>query len=366
MSGSLPPPRFLFITCQVGAEAAVKEEMARLWPDFRTGYTRPGYLTFKLPEQRYLAPDFRLQSVFARAYGFSLGNASKEDPAAAAHEAWKLLGDRPVQRVHVWERDRWEPGELGFTPCISPRAVAAWEAVTKACPWPERLAGGDHLTQPAAAGELVADVVLVEANQWWMGFHRARSVPSRWPGGIMSLHAPPHAVSRAWLKMEEALAWSQVPAKRGARFAELGSSPGGASQALLGHGFEVVGIDPAEMDAEVIADPGFRHIRRRAVQVPRKEFRKIRWLTADMNVAPAFTLDAVESIVCHAEVNIRGMLLTLKLPNWKLAGEVPSYLARVRSWGYNLVQARQLAHDRREICVAALQRPFRRKSLASN
>ncbi len=211
-------------------------------------------------------------------------------------------------------------------------------------------------------GELIADVILVEANQWWVGYHRSRGVPSRWPGGIMDLHAPPGTVSRAWLKMEEALAWAQLPAAKGARFAELGSSPGGASQALLERGFEVIGIDPAEMAEEVAKHPRFRHIRRRVVQVPRRAFRKVRWLTADMNVAPAFTLDAVEAIVRHREVNIRGMLLTLKLPDWKLANEVPSYLMRIRSWGYNLVQARQLAHNRHEICVAALQKPFRRKS----
>jgi 23S rRNA (cytidine2498-2'-O)-methyltransferase len=363
MSSTLPPPRFLFVTCQVGAETAVKGEMARHWPGFRIGYTRPGFLTFKLPEEKFLAPDFRLNLVFARAYGFSLGNASLDDPAAAAQETWKLLGDRPVVRIHVWERDRWEPGELGFTPSITPRAVEACEAVERACPCPERLAAGDHLTESAAPGDFVADVILVEANQWWVGYHRARSAPSRWPGGIMALHPPPEAVSRAWLKMEEALAWSQLPAARGARFAELGSSPGGASQALLARGFEVVGIDPAEMAEEVAAAPGFRHIRRRVVQVPRKEFRKVRWLTADMNVAPAFTLDAVEAIVRHPEVNIRGMLLTLKLPEWKLAGDVPSYVTRIRDWGYNLVRVRQLAHNRREICVAALQRPFHRKPL---
>ena len=43
------------------------------------------------------------------------------------------------------------------------------------------------------------------------------------------------------------------------------------------------------------------------------------------------------------------MLLTLKLPDWKLAGEVPVYVERIRNWGYNLVRARQLAHNRREI-----------------
>ena len=120
------------------------------------------------------------------------------------------------------------------------------------------------------------------------------------------------------------------------------------------------------MAEEVSKHPRFRHIRRRVVQVPRRAFRKVRWLTADMNVAPAFTLDAVEAIVRHREVNIRGMLLTLKLPDWKLAGEVPTYLMRIRSWGYNLVQTRQLANNRHEICIAALQKPFRRKSLGKS
>jgi 23S rRNA (cytidine2498-2'-O)-methyltransferase len=57
------------------------------------------------------------------------------------------------------------------------------------------------------------------------------------------------------------------------------------------------------------------------------------------------------------------MLLTLKLPDWNLAMEVPQYIARIKSWGYNLICARQLQHNRREICVAALQKPFRRKTI---
>jgi 23S rRNA (cytidine2498-2'-O)-methyltransferase len=181
---------------------------------------------------------------------------------------------------------------------------------------------------------------------------------------MMPLELPADAVSRAWLKMEEALRWSQLPIPKGARCAEIGSAPGGASQALLGRGYSVIGIDPAEMHPAVLAHPQFRHIRRRAPQVPRREFRKIRWLTADMNVAPNYTLDAVEAIVTHPEVNVRGLLLTLKLPQWGLADHVPDYLARIRSWGYNVAHARQLQHNRREFCVSALQRPFRRKAVA--
>ncbi|MGD0899013.1 MAG: hypothetical protein ABR915_14330, partial [Thermoguttaceae bacterium] len=70
----------------------------------------------------------------------------------------------------------------------------------------------------------------------------------------------------------------------------------------------------------------------------------------------------VQSIVTHPEVSVRGLLLTLKLPEWTLVGQVPEYLDRIRGWGYNVVRARQLQFDRREFCVAALQQPFRRKS----
>ena len=129
----------------------------------------------------------------------------------------------------------------------------------------------------------------------------------------------------------------------------------------MSRGVTLLGVDPAEMHPDVLADPRFTHLRRRAIQVRRREFRKIRWLTADMNVAPRYTLDVVESIVTHPEVNVRGMLLTLKLIQWDLAPEVPEYLRRVRGWGYNVVRARQLQYDRQEICVAALQKPFRRK-----
>jgi hypothetical protein len=87
--------------------------------------------------------------------------------------------------------------------------------------------------------------------------------------------------------------------------------------------------------------------------VRRREFRPFRWLAADLNVAPQYTLDTVEAIVTHPEVDIRGLLLTLKLPDWRLAEEVPAYLARMQAWGYGNVRARQLAHNRQEVCVAA-------------
>jgi 23S rRNA (cytidine2498-2'-O)-methyltransferase len=352
---------FLFVTCQIGAEKAVKEEVARRGAGFRFAFSRPGFLTFKLPPRHGLAEDADLGLVFARACGFSLGGIAGQTQEELAVGVWERCRGRTVQRIHVWQRDGAEPGEHGFEPGITAAAVEAHRLLLEQCPNPKSLAktAGDPL-HPARIGELILDCIIIAPDQWWAGYHRVKSVASRYPGGMMSLELPAEAVSRAWLKMEEALRWSALPIPRGARVAELGSAPGGASQALLARGFQVTGIDPAEMSPAVLKHPHFTHIRRRSTQVRRREFRKIRWLAADMNVAPEYTLAAVEAIVTHPEINIRGLLLTLKLPEWKLAARVPEFLDRVRSWGYNVVRARQLQSNRREVCVAALQQPFRR------
>lgn len=353
--------QFLFVTCQNGAEVAVKSELARKWPDLRFAYARAGFLTFKIPGDYRLYADFDLDTVFARAYGLSLGKVAGQEPTAMARGVWEVLGDRPWQRLHVWARETAEPDAAGEP---SPWELAVQEAkaaLRAQCPAPQHLETAVEPNQPARPGDFVLDCVVVEPGEWWIGYHRARSISSQWPGGMFPIQLPPAAVSRAWLKMEEAIRWSQLPIPAGARVAELGSAPGGASQALLDRGYFVLGVDPAEMHPAVAEHPRFTHIRRRAAQVRRREFRKVRWLTADMNVAPSYTLSVVEDIVMHPEVNVRGMLLTLKLFEWKLADQVPEYLDRVRSWGYNRVQARQLQHNRQEICVAALQQPFRRK-----
>lgn len=353
-------PGFIFVTCQVGAEAAVKAEMVRNWPEFRFSFSRPGFLTFKLPTEHDLVGDFDLRSTFAQAYGFSLGRAKGGDLQSRAEEVWRVLGERPVRAIHVWQRDLYAIEDERAEPQISEVAMEARRAILTAAPeeWAARNPKEDG--RLAARGDYVLDCVLVEADEWWIGYHRAKGVCSRVPGGLLVATPSVPPVSRAWYKIEEALAWSELPVPKEARFADLGCAPGGASQALLQRGHSVLGIDPAEVSPEVLEHPNFRHLRRRTTQVRRREFRKIRWLTADMNVAPEYTLEAVGSIVMHPDVQIRGMLLTLKLLEWKLADRIPQYVQQVRQWGFNRVSTRQLGHHRQEFCLAALKKPFKR------
>lgn len=356
-------PSFLFTVCQRGAEDVLKQEVAREYPSFRFAYSRPGFVTFKLPEDEPLDEDAELRFVFARTQGFSLGKVQGDTAENLAASLWQLAGDQAFDHVHVWQRDAKMPGDGGFEPGLTPLAEEVGRVIA------ERMPAAPHRTdrllvnRVAKAGHRILDCMLVEPDQWWIGYHRASSMPSRWPGGVPKIEWPAEAVSRAYLKTNEALLWSRLPIEPGDRCVEIGSAPGGSCQALLERGLQVIGIDPAEMDPAVLAHPNFTHLRTRTASLKRSEFRGVRWLTVDSNVAPVQTLDAVEDIVTNRQVNVRGMLLTLKMPDWSLAEAIPEYLQRIRSWGYHYVNARQLAFDRQEICVAALRsRELRRPS----
>jgi 23S rRNA (cytidine2498-2'-O)-methyltransferase len=357
-------PNFVFVTCQLGAERAVKFELARTWPDWRLAYSRGGFLTFKIPQDHKLAADFQLDSaVFARAAGFSIGRAVGATTEERAHDAWRLAAQRPYRALHVWQVDTALPGNAGFEPGQTSLAIEADTAIRRAA---QSVRGAVHTLMthphgetpsrsPASRGQLVLDCVLVRPDEWWIGFHRVSSQTTRWPGGLKPIAVPPDALSRAYLKMEEALWWSQLPIRAGDACVEVGSAPGGASQALLRRGLRVTGIDPARMDTTLTHHPHFQHVQKRGAHVKRRDFAPFRWLVADMNVAPKYTLDTVEAIVTHRAVHIRGLLLTLKLTTWDIAQQLPNWMARIQAWGYRDVRARQLAHNRQELCVIALK-----------
>lgn len=348
------PARFVFATCQVGAEPALKFEIARDWPHLRFAFSRPGFVTFKHADGESFPDDFTVRAVFARTFGVSLGKSTGGTAQERAEIAWQLVGDRPVSDLHVFPRDLHESGYRGYQPGPTELTLATAELLRAAPLCPEAIR--QRIAPPPpdpVAGPLVADVIVVEPEEWWIGCHRARRPVSAWPGGFLPLDLPTSAVSRVYLKMAESLLWSGLRIEPGQTCVEIGCSPGGASQALLERGLNVIGIDPAEMAPAVLANPRFRQIRRRSKDVPRREFLGVDWLTCDINLPPNYTLDTVEAIVKYPRVKIRGMILTLKLIEWSLAEQIPEFLERIRGWGYRQVRARQLHHNRQEICVVA-------------
>jgi len=346
----------LFAACQPGSETALKGDVARRQPTLRFAFSRPGFVTFRVTED---SPP-TLRSPFARTWGHSLGRVVGADASELARELWKLVAqaqnaDRMARlgHLHVWQRDAALPGDEGYDAAAESAAHAAGTQMLGERP---DTAASLVLNAEVPAGESVIDCVLVEPHEWWIGWHRAESPETRWPGGVPLLGAPAGMISRAYLKIEEALRWSELPIEPGDRCVEIGSAPGGSCAALLERGCIVTGVDPAEMDAAVLANPRFTHVRARAREVPRALFRDVRWLMSDTNVAPKHTLDTVEAIVTADDVRLEGLVLTLKLTDPKSAAELPAFHKRIRGWGYEYVRARHLAFNRQEVCVVATAR----------
>ena len=331
--------RFLLVACRGGAESELVRRQEAVLPQVRKGAWRRGVVTFRLdpPGQPPFdpPPDFFPDLVFARACIRSLGQVTAADDAARAQAAFAMAGAGPWQNAHVWLRDARVAADVE---AIRGRLLAA--------------AGITAVSPIASPGDLVLDCVVDSPERWWVGWHRAATPPSTWPGGVYPGGLSPTAVSRAWLKLDEAVATFGLPLERGQRAVELGAAPGGASQRLLEAGLDVVGIDPALVDPVVAAHPRFTQWRKRARDVKLREFRGFDWIVCDMNIDPVSTMESLGRIVTAPGVRPRGIVATLKLPEWSRAAALPEWLAAFRSWGFR-PQARQLSTGGRELCVTA-------------
>jgi 23S rRNA (cytidine2498-2'-O)-methyltransferase len=352
--------RFLFAAVQAGAERALKNEVARDQPALKFAFSRPGFVTFRIPDGaagRWPG----LDCVFARTWGYSLGKVQGADDTQLARDAWRLVAEQwpsgatsQLTHVHVWHRERALPGDEGYDPAAAELERAVGEVLV--AQRPESIAPPPFVNAAAIAGDVVLDCVLVERNEWWLGWHRADSPETRWPGGVPAIAPPPRMISRAYLKIVEALEWSQLPLAAGDRCVEIGSSPGGSCLALLERGLVVTGIDPAEMDPLVLAHPNFTHVRARAKEVKRSVFRDCRWLVMDANVPPSYTLDTLDALLTQGGARPDGLVLTLKLTDAKLTEKLPAIAERLRRYGYRRVRLRQLAFNHQEVCAVVTDR----------
>lgn len=352
--------RFLLLSCQPGAEDALFARLPTVLPGAMRAAWRRGIVTVRLADDAELSADLPSakvaeQLLFTRTVSESLGQLHGSTLTARAQAALGLASE-PWQQLHVWQR---EPGTSRRRPAEAmPSAAELHAEIMRQAglpPGDEARANDAVAGATAAPGERILDVVIDSPERAWVGWHRADFPASCWPAGVYPGQLPPTAVSRAWLKLDEAIATFELRLVPGQRACELGSAPGGACQRLLEAGLHVVGVDPAEADPVVMAHPRYEHWRMRARDIRLRAFRGFDWLVTDMNIDPSSTVEALERLVTAPGGRPRGIIATLKLPSWSRAAEIPAWLERIQGWGYT-TRSRQLSHGGREVCVAAVSR----------
>jgi 23S rRNA (cytidine2498-2'-O)-methyltransferase len=329
--------RFGFAVVNVGAEKALKAELARIEKGARLAFSRPGLVTFKaggLDEQ------FASASVIARVRGLSLGMAENLD------EIRGRVGTRSVV-LHVFARDANEDGPRPEDEAYAAEVQAALATdprfVTNRAP---------------KKGERVIDVIVAVGEPMFVGAHVHG--PGRWvqAGGRVKVDVPEGAPSRAYRKLEEALAWGALRPKQGATAIELGAAPGGAALALARRGVNVLAIDPAEMDASVLAFEGpggarVRHVAKPGGAIEASDVpTEATMLLLDANLAPPVALRYFAHLAALAE-NADTAVLTLKINDDAMLAAIPKQLARLASMGWKQQIATRLPSNRSEICVVA-------------
>jgi 23S rRNA (cytidine2498-2'-O)-methyltransferase len=317
---------FALITCAPAVNRlAIADALARA-PAWRLAFSRPGLVTFKTPGD--VDPAGGAPTPFARVWGRSLGATPVADALAA------------VERVHVFARD---PGAEG--------AAAAVAAARPPVAAP---------TGVAARGERVLDVVVAPGEPAWLGVHVHAAWRSPHPGGALPVAVPAEAPSRAYAKIEEAIAWAELPVAAGDTALEIGAAPGGAALALARRGVNVVAVDPAALAPAVLAyrHPSGARVDHRPTKVGALRWEdlpgKVDWLLVDVNLAPQVALHEVARLVPPLRASLRGAVITLKLNEPGFVAELPRFVDRIRAMGFADVHLTHLPSNRQELCAVAL------------
>lgn len=239
-------------------------------------------------------------------------------------------------------------------------STEAWRGTIDLGSWQAVGPGG-----PAQIGDLVADIILAPQSDpmsddepevaAWLGLHRHDATRWATAGGGAIAEMPPESPSRAYCKIEEAIAWAGLSMQPGHVALEIGAAPGGAVLALARRGLEVWAVDTGDLASQVMAYPNVKHLAKKVGALRWEDLpERIDWLLVDMNLAPQVAIHEVARLMPRLLPTLRGAVFTLKMNDWAFVDELPRLAARIAELGLPNIRMRHLPSNRRELCCVAL------------
>jgi 23S rRNA (cytidine2498-2'-O)-methyltransferase len=218
--------------------------------------------------------------------------------------------------------------------------------------------------------------ILCTSNHGYVGISPVEENLSSWPGGARHFAQTEEQISRAELKLLEALEVFGLTLPEKGRALDLGAAPGGWTRLLLDAGLSVIAVDPARLDERVTRRPHLEHYRGYAddylEEAKRKAYR-FDLIVNDMRMdarEAARTLS--RAVPCLRKDGF--IISVLKLPHTAQGINPLTTLKEalhILKKSYNVVQTRQLFHNRQEVTVVAAypvssNRSDKRKKDAAN
>lgn len=286
----------------------LKQEMSIGYPNFKLSYSRPGFLTFKAENATTFSP------WMCRLSGVCLGKKTIEE-LKALPKAW------------------------------------FWKRVESFDPPPELV----ELSEKSLfkIGEKVTLIMMVGPEEFWLGEYILKKTHFQTPGEVSSIEKRV-VPSRAYYKIAEAYEAFDLPMDSQEKVLELGSAPGGASLFLLDQDLIVFGVDPAEMDKDILKNYNFKHIKKAFETLNVNNFAEdIDWIISDVNLPPSVVMKEVDRFLTFLEP--RGVVLTLKLHQDRYLRMLKPIVESMKQKGFTQVELKYLPSYRQEICLIALR-----------
>jgi 23S rRNA (cytidine2498-2'-O)-methyltransferase len=203
--------------------------------------------------------------------------------------------------------------------------------------------------------------LLCTMHKGYLGISEAKNNLSSWPGGARHYAQTKEQVSRAEFKLLEALEVFGVTLPSQGQALDLGAAPGGWTRLLLDAGIEVVAVDPARLDPRLAQRRGLEHYRGYAEDYLEDAVQKHKRYDLIVNDMRMDAREAARLLSKAANCLRAGdgfMVSVFKLPHATL--EIDPFVNLnealiILKRSYQIVQARQLFHNRQEVTVITAQ-----------
>lgn len=298
---------FLFTIVNQGLEKLLKTEVETYFPKWKFAYSRPGFLTFKGGEGEpisHLWMSFRTGEVVRKLTLDELKDFKAGDNL-------------------FWRRDE------NLTP-----------------PWPM-----DFELQKVQRNKTYFIVMMTDPDQFWLGKFKSLNDEAGDLYGA-KIELPESAPSRAYLKIAEASLIHGLNFKN-KTVVEFGSAPGGAVHYLLNDGAKVIGVDPGEMDKDILNHPNYTHINRPIEKCTRDQFpEKVDWVLSDINLPPSVVIREIRQVF-EKHPPEEGFILTLKMTKNDFVGRLDNFQLQLKKLGFKKTTIRYLPSHKQEIMLMA-------------